>query len=126
VKTRSRFVLAGSSVALVLLGLACRRPFAPELARLYLGDVLWGGFFFVGFAWLRPRAAGFRLGLAAATATVLIELSQLYRAPWIDRLRDTGLGGLLLGHGFSWSDVLCVLLGAALATALDFLATVAS
>jgi hypothetical protein len=53
------------------------------------------------------------------TVTELIELSQLYRAAWAEELRSTRLGGLLLGHVFSWSDVLCVALGAGLLALLD-------
>ena len=44
-----------------------------------------------------------------------VEMSQLYHAPWIDAIRDTRLGGLVLGHGFHERDLVCygagVLLG---------------
>lgn len=30
----------------------------------------------------------------------VIEFSQLYHAEWIDQIRDTSLGGLVLGYGF--------------------------
>ncbi len=110
-------------VVVVLLGLACRRSFSPAFAELYLGDVLWGVLFFLVLAWGWPTARSAPLGLAAAGMTELIELSQLYRAPWAERLRGTTAGGLLLGHGFSWSDVLCVALGAGLAAVVDATAT---
>lgn len=38
--------------------------------------------------------------------SVATELSQLYHAPWIDGLRATRLGGLVLGFGFLWSDLI--------------------
>ena len=41
-----------------------------------------------------------------------IELSQLYQAPGLNRIRLTTLGGLLLGYIFLWSDLLCYGLGA--------------
>ncbi|RYZ04892.1 MAG: DUF2809 domain-containing protein [Myxococcales bacterium] len=111
--------LVAAALAVVALGLACRTPVAPRFAELYLGDVLWGALFFLLMAACGPNARRGMVGLAAAAATELIELSQLYRAPWAESLRQTRLGGLLLGRGFSWSDVLCVALGAALAALLD-------
>ena len=42
-----------------------------------------------------------------------VEVSQLYHAPWIDGIRNTTLGGLVLGFGFLWSDLVCYLVGIA-------------
>ena len=116
---RSRCGLLAAGVALVGLGLGCRHALAPEFARLYVGDVLWGALFFLLFALLWPSQSSRRLGACAAVTTELIELSQLYQADWANQLRETRLGGVLLGHFFSWSDVLCVFVGAALATSVD-------
>jgi hypothetical protein len=112
---RSRAPLAVWLIVLVVLGLASRRPGMPEFCVLYLGDVLWGAFFFTLAAALRPASPPFALWLAATGLTEAIELSQLYQAPWAQAVRATRLGGLLLGHSFSWSDMLCVGLGATLA-----------
>lgn len=119
---RSRTALALWTTLVILLGLACRAPFAPPFALLYLGDVLWGVLFFLLAAGVSPSAPSWALGLGAALVSEAIELSQLYREPWADRLRDTRLGGLLLGHGFSWSDVVCVALGAGMAALVDQIA----
>jgi hypothetical protein len=40
-----------------------------------------------------------------------IEISQLYHAPWIESLRSHPLGGLILGFGFLWSDLVCYTFG---------------
>ena len=40
-----------------------------------------------------------------------IELSQLYHALWIDAIRNTTLGGLIIGFGFLWSDLVCYTIG---------------
>lgn len=48
-----------------------------------------------------------------------IELSQLYHSPWIDSIRNTTLGGLVLGFGFLYSDLLCYALGIGVGTVLD-------
>jgi hypothetical protein len=90
----------------------------PDVVTLYLGDVLWGAFFFHGFRFLWPRASKLRLWCFAVSTTELIELSQLWQTPWLNRIRDTRIGGLLLGHEFLVSDTVCVALGASLAALL--------
>jgi hypothetical protein len=40
-----------------------------------------------------------------------IEFSQLYKAPWIDSLRHTLFGRLVLGDTFLWGDLLCYTIG---------------
>jgi hypothetical protein len=42
-----------------------------------------------------------------------VEVSQLYHAPWIDAIRQTRLGGWVLGFGFLWSDLACYAVGIA-------------
>ena len=103
----------------VALGLGSRRRGLPEFSILYVGDVLWGTFFFSLFAFALPRASRACLFCAALSTTEAIELSQLYHAAWIDGIRDTRFGGLLLGHDFSWHDVICVAVGAALGVLVD-------
>lgn len=100
---------------LMAAGLGSRLPRLPDVVTLYVGDVLWGAFFFHGFRFLWPRASSGRLWCLAVSTTELIELSQLWQAPWFNRIRDTRLGGLLLGHGFLVSDMVSVALGASLA-----------
>ena len=112
---RSRVKLGLCSLLLVSGGLGSRRPGLPEFVLDYGGDVLWGALFFVLFAGVWPRARARWLWLAATLTSELCEFSQLYRAPWIEAPRRTRMGGLLLGHVFSWSDVACVALGATLA-----------
>lgn len=86
---------------------------------LYVGDVLWGALFFGLAAFARPSAATLRLWVAATVTTEVIELSQLYQAPWAQAVRATRVGGLLLGHEFLWSDVVCVAVGTTAAALLD-------
>ncbi|EGW38049.1 hypothetical protein DOT_3993 [Desulfosporosinus sp. OT] len=40
-----------------------------------------------------------------------IEISQLYHSQWIDSLRMTRIGGLVLGYGFLWSDLVSYTVG---------------
>jgi len=53
--------------------------------------------------------------------SVAVELSQLYHAPWIDPIRRTTLGGLVLGFGFLWSDLACYAAGGGLGVLIEML-----
>ncbi len=46
---------------------------------------------------------------------VVVEVSQLYHAPWIDAVRATRLGHLVLGSGFDARDLLAYAVGVAFA-----------
>jgi len=107
-------------VLLIALGLGSRRlAGVPGWITLYAGDVAWGAMFFVLFCAVRPTLTTARAWLAALLTTELIEFSQLYHSRWLDALRATRGGGLLLGHLFLWTDVASVALGATLAAVTD-------
>lgn len=81
------------------------------LVHEYAGDAIWAGMIYFGFRFL---FAGAPLGKSLAAAwgfTYLIELSQLYQADWLNAVRHTWLGGLVLGFSFLWSDLLMYALG---------------
>jgi hypothetical protein len=119
-KPRSRVSLGVWVVVLIVCGLGSRRlGNAPAWVTLYVGDVAWGALFFTLFCVLWPRLSTGAAWLAAVLVTELIEFSELYHSPWLDTFRATRAGGLLLGHAFSWSDVVCVALGASLAALAD-------
>ena len=107
-------------ILLIAFGLGSRRlGGSPGWITLYVGDVAWGALFFGLFCAVRPTLSTARAWLAAVITTELIEFSQLYHSPWLDAFRATRAGGLLLGHLFLWSDVVCVALGATLAAAVE-------
>jgi hypothetical protein len=56
----------------------------------------------------RPILVRAAISLAFA---FLVEISQFYHAPWIDSIRQTTLGGLVLGFGFLWTDLVCYTVG---------------
>lgn len=67
----------------------------------------------------RPRASTARLAACALAIAYAVECSQLYRAPWIDAVRSTTAGALLLGQSFLWSDLVSYAVGVIFATLLD-------
>lgn len=110
---RNRFVYALLVVTVILLGLASRHfaNYLPTWNKLYLGDALWAlmVFFIIGF--LFASKSSLWVVLAALAFSYGIEFSQLYHATWIDAIRNTRLGGLVLGYGFLWSDLVCYTAG---------------
>jgi hypothetical protein len=86
---------------------------------LFIGDVLWAlmVYFIVRFLFIHK---------SIKTATIYsllfcyaIEFSQLYKAPWIDNLRHTLFGRLVLGETFLWGDLLSYTVGIVIGILLD-------
>jgi len=59
------------------------------------------------------------IGILALGFSFAIEFSQLYHALWIDQVRHTALGGLILGFGFLWSDLICYIIGIILGIGIE-------
>src|SRR5688500_12710213 len=106
---RSRLTYGFAVVVVIILGLASRKyqSILPAFVAAYAGDTLWAlmAFLLAGLIW--PLASTGRLATSAAFFAFAIELSQLNHAPWIERLRATRIGALILGFDFVWSDLLC-------------------
>lgn len=94
-------------------GLLLRSRFVslPESVEKYGGDALWALMVFFGFALIFPRASAQRVGLLALGFAWAIEFSQLYRAPWIEHIRATRIGHLVLGSVFNAPDLLAYAAG---------------
>jgi hypothetical protein len=111
-------------IALVAcLGIGSRR-FAsslPGFVASFAGDTLWALAAFLGFGLLLPRASTLRVALLAISFSIVVEVSQLYHAPWIDSIRRTTLGGLALGYGFVWSDLACYAVGVVLGILIEWI-----
>jgi hypothetical protein len=111
--------LIGSAV---ILGIGSRRygEHLPGFVAAYAGDTLWAFVAFLAIGLLLPRAPTWAIAFPAMSFSVLIELSQLYHAPWIDSIRRTTLGGLALGYGFLWSDLACYAVGIGLGVVCEY------
>ena len=120
-KYRNRALQALYIIIVILLGLASRRygEMLPAWLAAYSGDVLWGLMVYLIVGFILPKQRIGHIALTAFVFSALIELSQLYHAPWIDAIRSYRLGGLLLGYGFLWSDIICYALGIAIGAGLE-------
>lgn len=119
--TRPRWRSALAAALTVPLGLLTRADIPlPALIATYGGDTLYATLTFFLAALLWPRWSPRRLALVALGFCYAIELSQLYQAPWLDALRGTLPGRLVLGAGFRWDDLLCYAVGVLLAAMIDW------
>ena len=110
---RSRMWYLLAVIAVVAAGLASRRFPGLLLAFLgkYPGDALWALMVFLGWGIALPRTSSIRIGLYALCTSYLVEFSQLYQALWINSIRSTTVGHLVLGSGFSWPDLVAYAFG---------------
>ncbi len=117
---RNRIVYGLLVIGTLLLGLGSRHFFGEvPFIKNYVGDVLWALMIYFGVALLFNKWPASVVAFATVAFSFSIEISQLYHAPWIDGVRATRLGGLILGFSFLWSDLLCYCLGVLIGVLAD-------
>ena len=113
---RSRVLYGVLALAVVATGLLWRSgliPLPPWLSNNG-GDALWALMVFVGLGFLLPRTSTLTVALLALGVAWGVEFSQLCHAPWIDAIRATIPGKLMLGNTFYWPDLIAYAVGVAL------------
>lgn len=110
---------------IILIGLASRRygNALPDFLADYSGDTLWAAMVYFGVRFLFPSTPILKVAAGALLFSYGIEISQLYQADWINAIRNTTIGALILGHGFLWSDMICYTVGVLLSTVADYFFT---
>lgn len=123
-KIHKRTLRIGYLVAVVLtilFGLASRKfsQLLPVFVAENAGDALWAMMVYFGFRFLIIRRSLRTAIILSLLFSYSIEFSQLYQASWINNLRSTLLGSLILGKGFLTVDLFRYAAGIILATFLD-------
>ena len=98
-------------IAAGLASRSSRTPFLPDFVRVYAGDTLWALMVFLGLGFLFPGARTVVLAGAALGIAFAVEFSQLCEADWLNRVRATRAGALVLGKGWVATDLLCYAAG---------------
>jgi len=106
-----------------LLGIGSRyfAEILPEFIADYSGDTFWAMAVYFFLRFIFPKKSMITSSIIAFAFSVLIEISQFYHAAWIDDIRKTIVGGLILGFGFMWSDLICYLAGIIIGLFFDYL-----
>jgi hypothetical protein len=105
----------------ILIGLASRKysnllpPFLAENA----GDALWAIMVYFGFRFILLKNRQSSSIILSILFSFSIEYSQLYQADWINHLRNTTLGALILGKGFLSVDLIRYAIGILIGAVLD-------
>jgi len=112
---RSRRVYLAIAGVVLVLGWSVRTYSAtlPAPVGAYAPDTLWALMVFLLVAALIPRSSTAKTAAIALALAYGIECSQLYQAAWINEIRATRMGGLVLGRGFLWRDLACYAIGIA-------------
>ena len=119
---RNKLLYLLLTIIVMLLGLLSRKiEGLPEIISLYSEDILWALMVFLLFAFLFNKKSTIFIISWAIICSYSIEISQLYHAPWIDAIRNTVLGGLILGFGFLWSDLVCYTIGIIIGIIIDIM-----
>ena len=119
-QTKSRVVYVILIALVIPAGLFARslkpRYFATGDA---LGDALWAtmGFLLISLIW--PAMSLWRRAVAAIACAFAVEFTQLYHAPWIDRIRRTHLGAMVLGFTFDAIDLVWYVAGVTFGVMLE-------
>ena len=118
---RERIIYILSLFVIIPLGLATRKfpKFFPEFIAEYGGDTLYASMVYFLISVLLPaKNYWWRISFSIAFCFI-IEISQLLHPHWLELIRQTIFGKLVLGAGFLWSDLICFLIGVLLAFGLD-------
>lgn len=105
-------IAVGLTVHTGLLPLAFR-------ARDAAGDALWAMMMFWWIGAALPLVRPMVRAWLAIGVCVAVELSQLYHVPWLDAIRATTPGHLVLGSGFDARDLVAYAVGVLVAYCLD-------
>ncbi|MFZ7132303.1 MAG: DUF2809 domain-containing protein [Eubacteriales bacterium] len=118
-RSRLRYFISISIT--ILLGLSSRQfdYLLPRFVREYSGDILWALMIFLLCGFIFRNISTNKAVISSLIFCFLIEASQLYQASWINAIRNTTLGGLVLGYGFLWSDLICYSIGVIIGVVLE-------
>ncbi|RZA03721.1 MAG: DUF2809 domain-containing protein [Sphingobacteriaceae bacterium] len=100
----------------IMLGLASRHF---SIIPLFVGDILWATMvcFIVRFLFINKPVSF--IATISLLFSFAIEISQLYKAPWIDSIRPTLFGRLVLGATFNWGDMICYTVGVVIGVVIN-------
>ena len=110
---RSRLVYAIAVVLVIVLGLLLRSGGAPLPGAVvkYGGVALWALVVFLVLGLAALKASTARLAGIAVAIAWCVEFLQLYHSPWIDSIRSTRVGHLVLGSTFNSPDLVAYCVG---------------
>lgn len=116
-----RVAYGGAAVLTIALGLASRRVtwLFPAALGKYPGDALYAVLVYWLLAQLAPRISPLRTAMVCTALCWGVEFLQLWHPPWLQAIRGTTPGHLVLGSSFAAMDLLAYAAGASVAAAIE-------
>lgn len=100
-----RLSLLLSLIVVAPLGYVIRFAGAmPEWLNDALGSVFYEIFWILLIVWVYPQVLPLKAAIGVCLATCGLEFLQLWQPQWLQALRATVPGRLVLGNTFTWSD----------------------
>lgn len=108
INLKNRIIYIVIFVVVIILGLSSRvfSDHLPLFISNHFGDALWASMVYFGCRILFRNKGLFVSVVLSLLFSYSIEFSQLYQADWINDLRSTLLGALILGKGFLSMDLI--------------------
>ena len=118
---KKRIIYFLITLSVMALGILSRKFMFifPKLIAPFIGDLLWAMMIYFGLRFLMSKKNISKAFLIAILFSLSIEISQLYQANWINSIRNTILGGLILGHGFLYEDLISYSIGITMGVIFD-------
>lgn len=118
---KARIFYISFIVLVIVLGMSSRQ--FPEVLPVFIvehaGDVCWASMVYFGFRFIYLDKSLLFAVVMSLLFCYAIEFSQLYQAVWINEIRKTFVGALVLGQGFLKLDLIRYGIGILLAVAID-------
>lgn len=101
-----RRIVLYCAIALIPIGIASKFYQGPlkEWINDYFGDIIYEAFWIMIGVLIWPRASLAKIAAVVFIATCLIEVLQLWQPPFLQVMRASFIGKLLLGTTFVWWD----------------------
>ena len=115
---KARLIYLSILIVTVITGLISR-DLSSSVVPLFVGDILWALAVFLLLKFIFIRKSLVFIVIISLIYTWATEFSQLYSAPWIDSLRQTLFGKVMLGETFLFGDILSYTIGIGLGVLIE-------
>ena len=103
----------------VLVGLVSRTTIALNFIPLGIGDLLYATLIYLSVLWLLPNKSTTVILVISFALCFIVEISQLSNWTLLVEARETGMGKLILGNDYRFTDLVYLTLGCVLGLIVD-------
>lgn len=115
---KARLIYLFILIITVVTGLVSRE-LSPAVVPLFVGDILWGLAVFLLIKLIFINKPINFIVIVSLIYTWATEFSQLYHASWIDSIRQTFFGKVMLGETFFIGDIASYTIGIGLGVLIE-------